>query len=203
MLLPGCGTQDRTPVARSATVARPTTLIGLILGLTLIVVAGCGSTSPTPTPVPPLSTPGSTPDSAPLSTPSAMPTATPTAAPTATPTPTPTATPTATPTPTRRPTPRPTATPTFLTHGFGYPEDAIKVWLLNNGFTYSGDCDTGSREDGTYCSTLNSTITNGRIYIIAPIAAEPAYWMLLRQVSGLWYVAAVAPFSASPPSSWH
>jgi hypothetical protein len=95
--------------------------------------------------------------------------------------------------------------PTYLTGGFGTPEDAIKVWIYANGLTYSGDCDTGGRVDGTYCSSQWSTLTTGRVYISGTVASEPAYWMLLRHVGGLWYVQAVSTFSGTgaPPSSWH
>ena len=198
-------------VARSSTIPRPGVRprVGLVLALALVVIAGCGSSSasPTPTATPaatPTASPTATPTATPTPTPTAAPTPTPTAAPTPTPTARPTATPTHRPTPARRPTPRPTPRPTFLTHGYATAEDAIRAWLEANGLTYSGDCTTGTREDGTYCSTLNRTVSGGRIYLVAPLAAEPADWLRLSYVDGRWYVAGVATFSEnpSPPSSW-
>jgi hypothetical protein len=40
--------------------------------------------------------------------------------------------------------------------------------------------------------------------MIAPIAAEPAYWMLVGQWGGHWYVEGVATFSGTtaPPADW-
>jgi hypothetical protein len=102
------------------------------------------------------------------------------------------------------PTATPVPPPSALTAGFGTAEDAIKAWLLAHGLTYSGDCETGAREDGTYCSSLNATASGGSIYLTGPLNSEAAAWLLLRQVGGLWYVIATSPVNeaSGPPADW-
>ena len=118
----------------------------------------------------------------------------------------PSATPTAaaSATPAAPPTASPVSVPSALTAGFGTAEDAIKAWLLGHGLTYSGDCETGGQTEGTYCSSRFSTVSSGSIYISGPVASEAAYWLLLDQMSGLWYVVEWAAFSETggPPAAW-
>jgi hypothetical protein len=112
---------------------------------------------------------------------------------------TPTAAPLATPTET------PSLVPSTLTSGYVTAEEAIRAWLEIQGLDYSGDCETGTREEGTYCSALYQTVAAGRIYVSGPINSEAAYWILVPQIGGLWYVADAATFSltSAPPTGWH
>ena len=204
---PSCGSippaaHDSVPRVLSQSMRRR-----VCIGLTVFLLVAAGCTGPTATP--PTATPTPAPTPTPTATPTAAPTPTPAPTPAPTPTPTATATPRATATPTRRPTPtptrRPTPRPSYLTGAYGSFEQAIRAWLLANHLTYSGDCTTGTRLDGTYCYTLDHNISGGGVFIIAPIGAEPAEWMLLRDFPEGWYVVAVATFSGTtgPPSSWH
>jgi hypothetical protein len=96
------------------------------------------------------------------------------------------------------------ASPSTLTDGYATAEEAIAAWLGAQGLSYSGDCETGGQADGSYCSAKNSTVASGTIYISGPVRSEAAYWLLLRQMGGLWYVIDWAGFSDSggPPSTW-
>jgi hypothetical protein len=151
-------------------------LFGLVVLLALSVATGCGSSGATP------STSAATATPTPILTPELSPSATDTLA----------------------PTPEPTPMPSFLTAGFSTPEGAIKAWILAQGFEYSGDCETGPYIDNTYCYSFSSTGSSGRIYMVAPRAAEPAYWMLVSQSGDLWYVADVRTFAGTSgaPSDW-
>jgi hypothetical protein len=95
--------------------------------------------------------------------------------------------------------------PSPLTSGYATAEEAIRAWLEIQGLDYSGDCETGTRDEGTYCSSLYQTVGAGRIYVSGPVNSEAAYWILVPQIGGLWYVADAATFSltSAPPTGWH
>ena len=117
----------------------------------------------------------------------------------------PSATPTATaPTATELASESPTASPTPA--GDPSPEDAIRTWMTAQGLGYSGDCETGTRQEGTYCSARDRdhTVSSGLIYFAGPINSEAAYWLLLRDSGGTWAVVDWATFSDTPepPESW-
>ena len=98
----------------------------------------------------------------------------------------------------------PTPPPSTLTSGYATAEAAIGAWLAVQGLDYSGDCVTGSHDEGTYCSALYGTVPAGRIYLSGPVDSEAAYWILVPQLGELWYVADAATFSltSAPPTGW-
>jgi hypothetical protein len=177
-------------------------LVAAAVGAALVASA-CGAAA---TPAPAGATPTAPSATAPIVAPS-LPAPTPPSLVTlhpASPSVTPPATPTPTPfhTPTRRPTPRPT--PTLIGSGYADPVAAIKAWIVGQGFNYSFDCATEwtDESDVFYCYSFYSHASVGEVYLVAPRGAEPAYYLLLRRVTGLWYVAAVASFPGRPVP-WH
>jgi hypothetical protein len=107
--------------------------------------------------------------------------------------------------PTEAPTEEPTAEPTpavsFWTEGYSNPDDAIKEFVIDEGFIYGGPCDTAP-SSADYCSAFISTITQGRIYALGPIASEAEVWLLLRQIEGDWRVVGLAPAAEGSPAPW-
>ena len=181
---------------------RPSGLSMLVITAFLWLPVGCGpAASPSPS-APPPTAPAVPSVVAATPTPVAVvPTSADTVAPTPTPTPTATAVPKSIRTPTpapRRVTPRPT--PTMITGGFGDPEDAIKVWVIRQGFAYAHDCDL--EPDAGYCSHIWASLSSARVYTVGPVGAEPAFFLLVRHIGSLWYVAAAASFGAHYPASW-
>jgi hypothetical protein len=182
-------------------VGRPSGVWMIVITAFLLLPVGCGSNaSLPPSALPPAA--ATAPAVAGTPAPVVDPAAATIAAPTPTPTPTATAVPKSIRTPTpapRRATPRPT--PTMITGGFGDPEDAIKVWVIGQGFAYAHDCDL--EPDDGYCSHIwASPSSSARVYTVGPVGAEPAYFLLVRHIGSLWYVAAAASFGAHYPASW-
>jgi hypothetical protein len=105
-------------------------------------------------------------------------------------------------TPSAEPTATPTPGPTYLTGGHATPEDAIKEWIESNDLTYGGDCTTGPRESGTYCSGFDKDVSAGSVYMSGPIDSEAAYWLLLVQSDGQWYVADWAQVAGTTGPPW-
>jgi len=97
------------------------------------------------------------------------------------------------------PTAGPTAAGSFLTGGYSTPELAINQFVVDQGFTFDGDCATA---EGTgYCSAAGDKVGNGVIYGVGLVGSDPEVWMLMRQVNGKWYVVDVAAATSSPPWS--
>jgi hypothetical protein len=131
------------------------------------------------------------------------PTETPTEAPTETPTEAPTETPTEAPTeaPTETPTEAPTPVESFLTSGYSTPELAINQFVGDQNYTYGGDC-ASAAASADYCSSFVSDVSNGHVYSIGAPGSEAEVWVLMRQVSGQWYMVDIASAAAGSPAPW-
>ena len=107
--------------------------------------------------------------------------------------------------PTEPPTAEPTAEPTpavsFWTAGYASPEDAIKEFVVDEGFIYGGPCDTAP-SSADYCSAFISTVGLGRVYAVGPVASEVEVWILLRQIEGDWYMVDLSPAAEGSPAPW-
>ena len=177
-------------------------LCGSLAAFALAVTGCSAATTPAPTPpptaqaLPSLAAPIYSPPMITLHPETPIPTVAPPAPSLLPPTPPP-----AVRTPTRRPTARPT--PTLIGSGYSDVVAALKAWIVGQGFRYSFDCATTwtDESDTFYCYSFWSHVSAGDVYTVAPRGAEPADYLLLKRVGGLWYVAAVATFHSGLP--WH
>jgi hypothetical protein len=131
------------------------------------------------------------------------PAATASPSPTESPSPTLTASPTLEPaaSPTDTPTESPSLAPSALTSGYATPELAIGQFVSDQGYAYGGDCASPS-SGADYCSSLVSTLTEGRVYGVGGVASEVEVWALLRQIDGQWFVVDTASAAAGSPAPW-
>jgi hypothetical protein len=94
-----------------------------------------------------------------------------------------------------------TVAPSFLTRGYSTPEKAIGQWVMDQSFSYGGDCVSSSATEG-YCSAMVDKLQTGVVYAVGGIGSEAEMWVLLVQRDGSWYVADVALVSAGS-YPWH
>jgi hypothetical protein len=104
--------------------------------------------------------------------------------------------------PTAAETESPSPVPSALTSGYATPELAIEQFVSDQGYAYGGDCASAS-SGADYCSSLASTLTDGRVYGLGGLASEVEVWVLLRQIDGQWYVVGTAPAGGGSPAPWH
>jgi MFS family permease len=104
--------------------------------------------------------------------------------------------------PTEAPTPKTTTAPTpagsFYTRGYATPELAINQFVVDQKYTYGGDC-TSPKSGTNYCSSYVSDVSSGSVYAIGGIDSEAEVWALMRKIGGKWYMVDVAKATASPP----
>jgi hypothetical protein len=105
-----------------------------------------------------------------------------------------------TPAPTEKPTPKPTPEPSYWTSGHPDPDEAIREFIVSQGFTYGGACETAS--SGDYCSSFVGDVASDLVYAVGPLQSEVEVWVLLRQVDGQWYVADLASAAGGSPAPW-
>jgi hypothetical protein len=105
-----------------------------------------------------------------------------------------------TPAPTEEPTPEPTPEPSYWTSGHPDPDEAIQEFIVSQGFTYGGPCETAS--SGDYCSTFVGDVGPDLVYAVGPLESEAEVWVLLHQVDGEWYVANLASAADGSPAPW-
>jgi hypothetical protein len=115
-------------------------------------------------------------------------------------TPKPTVAPTGKPTktPSAKPSTAPTPAGSFYTSGYSTPELAINQFVHDQGYSYGGDCDTAS-SGSDYCSSHVSDGSSGSVYAVGGLGSEAEVWVLMRKISGKWYMVDVAKATASPP----
>jgi hypothetical protein len=100
--------------------------------------------------------------------------------------------------PTSKATAAPTAGASFMTRGYGTPEEAINQWVTDQNYTYGGDCDSAP-SGSDYCSAKVDELDSGVVYAIGGLASEAEVWVLVELSGGKWYVADVASASGTPP----
>jgi hypothetical protein len=76
--------------------------------------------------------------------------------------------------------------------------------MARRGYAYAGDCGTTRLETdvGKYCSSLFEKRGSRRIYSVGPTFSEYTTWLLLKESSGTWRVAATAPDTGAAPPPW-
>ena len=136
--------------------------------------------------------------------PTASPSDSQTAAPTDSPSDSPTQKPTSKPTkaPTAKPSKAPTPAGSFYTSGYSTPELAMNQFVDDQGYTYGGAC-TSPVAGADYCSSFLKSGASGSVYAIGSPGSAAEVWVLLRKISGKWYMVDVVTASAATTPPWH
>lgn len=146
-----------------------------MLGVTALVLAGCGTDTDT--------SPEAT------TTASATSSVTTTTTSTAAPSPTTTARTSST------VAPPPTSTPGATT-----PAEAIEAWLRKQRYAYSGDCADAKLEadSGKWCSTLSRDQGEQQTYKVGRVFSQYKYSLLLKKSGNTWSVVHVDEITVGP-----
>ena len=100
-----------------------------------------------------------------------------------------------------------TAAPTTTSPATGAasPDDAIRAWMEQRGFSYAGNCSTISpvTHVGEKCADLEADRGERKVYLIGRTFSEGDTWLLVEQSNGYWQVVDTAKLtltgSQQPP----